>query len=125
MGGAVSGVAAGVLQAFRMVGGALGAAILGALINATYRDQLEQTASPGVARSAHESAVAGIDAANAAHSASLLDSVREAFVSGMNLTLWVSAALMAAAAVLAVVFRPGSRNAKVESAEASQSSAVS
>ena len=36
-----SGVSSGVLQALRMVGGVLGAAILGAIINTTYRDQLE------------------------------------------------------------------------------------
>jgi DHA2 family multidrug resistance protein-like MFS transporter len=120
-----SGVSSAVLQALRMVGGALGAAILGALINAAYRDQLDQAASPAFARSAHESAVAGVDAASAAHSPHLLDTVREAFVGGMNLTLWVSAALMAAAAVLAVVLRPGSRDAGAGSAEASKSLAVS
>jgi Na+/melibiose symporter-like transporter len=103
-----SGVSSGVLQALRMVGGALGAAILGALINATYRDQLEHAVSPAALRSASDSALAGIDAAAAAHSPSLLDAVRAAFVSGMNVTLWVSAALMAAGAVLAVGFRlPG------------------
>jgi MFS transporter, DHA2 family, multidrug resistance protein len=101
-----SGVSSAVLQAFRMVGGALGAAILGALINATYRDQLDQAVSPALTQSAHESAVAGVDAASAAHSPHLLDAVREAFVSGMNLTLWVSAALIAAGAVLALAFRP-------------------
>jgi MFS transporter, DHA2 family, multidrug resistance protein len=108
-----SGVASGVLQALRMVGGALGAAILGALINTTYRGQLEQAVPPGLARSAHESAVAGVDAANAAHSAPLLDGVREAFVSGMNLTLWVSAALMVVGGLLALVLRPGSRAKQV------------
>jgi MFS transporter, DHA2 family, multidrug resistance protein len=102
-----SGVASGVLQALRMVGGALGAAILGALINATYREQLEQAVSPALARPARESAVAGIDAANGAHSAPLLDAVRDAFVSGMNLTLWVSAALMVVGGLLALVLRPG------------------
>jgi DHA2 family multidrug resistance protein-like MFS transporter len=102
-----SGVASGVLQALRMVGGALGAAILGALINATYRGQLEQAVSPALARPARESAVAGIDAANGAHSAPLLDAVRDAFVSGMNLTLWVSAALMVVGGLLALVLRPG------------------
>jgi MFS transporter, DHA2 family, multidrug resistance protein len=101
-----SGVSSGVLQAFRMVGGALGAAILGALINATYSDQLEHAVSPAVARPAHESAVAGIDAASATHSTSLLDAVQAAFVGGMNLTLWVSAALIAASVVFAVAFRP-------------------
>jgi MFS transporter, DHA2 family, multidrug resistance protein len=101
-----SGVSSAVLQAFRMVGGALGAAILGALINATYRDQLDQAVSPTLARPARESAVAGIDPASAAHSPHLLGAVREAFVSGMNLTLLVSAALIAASAVLALAFRP-------------------
>jgi MFS transporter, DHA2 family, multidrug resistance protein len=101
-----SGVASGVLSALRMVGGALGAAILGALMNVTYRDELGQRVSPGLARSARESAVAGVDAANGAHSAPLLDAVRDAFVSGMNLTLLVSAALMAAGGLLALVLRP-------------------
>jgi MFS transporter, DHA2 family, multidrug resistance protein len=101
-----SGVASGVLQALRMVGGALGAAILGALINATYRDQLEHAVSPALARSARESAVTGVEAANAAHSTPLLDAVREAFVGGMSLTLWVSAALIAAGGLLALVLRP-------------------
>jgi len=109
-----SGVSSAVLQAFRMVGGALGAAILGALVNATYRDHLEHAVvSRQLARPAYDSAVAGVDAASAAHSASLLEAVRGAFVGGMNLTLWVSAALIAAAAVLAVAFRPRSAAAPV------------
>jgi len=103
--GESSGVSSGVLQASRMVGGALGAAILGALINATYRDQLEHAVSPTLARSAGNSAVTGIDAATAAHSPPLASAVRDAFVSGMDLTLWVSAALMAAGAVLAIAVR--------------------
>src|SRR5262249_7821722 len=115
-----SGVSSAVLQAFRMVGGALGAAIRGAVVNATYRDQLDRAVSPAFARSAHESAVAGVDAASAAHSPHLLDAVREAFVSGMNVTLSVSAALMAAGALLAIVLRPGSHDANVRSAESSQ-----
>src|SRR5262245_54096774 len=119
-----SGVSSAVLQALRMVGGALGAAILGAVINAGYRDQLDRATSPVFARSAHESAVAGVDAASAAHSPHLLDTVREAFVGGMNLTLWVSAALMAAAAVLAVVFRSEPRHATEGPTEASPSPAV-
>jgi MFS transporter, DHA2 family, multidrug resistance protein len=101
-----SGGFSGVLQALRMVGGALGAAILGAVINAAYRDELGQAVSPALAQPARESAVAGVDAASAAHSPALLDVVREAFVSGMNLTLWVSAGLIAVCATLAVVFRP-------------------
>ena len=119
-----SGVSSAVLQAFRTVGGALGAAILGALINGTYRDRLDQAVSPALARPARESAVAGVDAASAAHSPHLLDAVREAFVSGMNVTLWISAALMAAGAVLAVVIRPRGAEA-MPPAAASQSLARS
>jgi DHA2 family multidrug resistance protein-like MFS transporter len=120
-----SGVSSGVLQAFRMVGGALGAAILGALINATYRNELEQAVSPALAGSARESAVAGVDAAAAVRSPHLLDVVREAFVSGVSVTLWVSAALIAGAGLLAVVFRPGARDATVRSAEVSPALEVS
>ena len=112
-----SGVSSGVLQACRMVGGVLGAAILGAILNATYRGQLEQAVSPAAARSARDSAIAGVDAATAAHSQGLLDAVRESFVSGMNLTLWVSAALMVVGAVLAVVFRPRAETSLPEQTE--------
>jgi MFS transporter, DHA2 family, multidrug resistance protein len=101
-----SGVSSGVLQALRMAGGAFGAAILGAIINTTYRNQLEHATSPTLARAARDSAVTGIDAANSAHSQPLLDAVRHAFVSGMNQTLWVSAALMATGAILGLAFRP-------------------
>jgi len=109
-----SGVASGVLQGARMVAGAFGAAILGSIINSTYRDRLEQASvSPGLVRSARDSAVAGVDAATGAHSAVLLHAVREAFVSGLNLTLLVSAVLMAVGAVLALRFMPQSRHAEV------------
>ena len=107
--GESSGVSSGVLQALRMVGGALGAAILGAILNATYRDQLEHAVSPEVARPARESAVAGVDAATASHSPQLLDAVQSAFVSGLDRTLWISAALMAVGGALALAFRPRAR----------------
>jgi MFS transporter, DHA2 family, multidrug resistance protein len=115
--GETSGVSSGVLQALRMVGGALGAAILGAIVNASYRDQLDQTVSPALAKSARDSAVAGVDAASAAHSQALLDAVREAFMGGMALTLWVSAALVAAGAVLALVFGPRTRERRTAVAQ--------
>jgi EmrB/QacA subfamily drug resistance transporter len=109
-----SGVSSGVLQALRMAGGAFGAAILGAIINATYRDQLEHATSPTLARAARDNAVAGIDAANSAHSQPLLDAVRHAFVSGMSQTLWVSAALVAVGALLAIAIRPRATAAALE-----------
>lgn len=101
-----SSVSSGVLQALRMSGGAFGAAILGAIINATYRNQLEHATTPALARAARASAVTGVDAATTTHSLALLDAVRHAFVGGMSMTLWVSAGLMAAGAVLALAFQP-------------------
>src|SRR4029453_19398907 len=113
-----SGVSTGVLQAFRMVGGALGAAILGAIINATYRDQLEHTVSPALARPTRESAVAGVDTATATHSQQLLDAVQAAFMSSLDRALWISAALMAAGGVLALAFRSREARTAVESQDA-------
>jgi EmrB/QacA subfamily drug resistance transporter len=117
-----SGVSSGVLQALRMVSGALGAAILGAIVNATYRDELAHTVSPALTQSARDSAVAGADAATSANSPSLLEAVHHAFVSGMNLALWISAALMAAGAILAVVLhaRRGEAPALAEPGESLQ-----
>jgi MFS transporter, DHA2 family, multidrug resistance protein len=103
-----SGVSSGVLQALRMVGSVLGAAILGAIVNSTYRDQLEQAVPAPFASAARDSAVTGVEVANTSGSQPLLDAVRESFMSGMSLTLWVSAALMASGAVLALVLRPRS-----------------
>jgi MFS transporter, DHA2 family, multidrug resistance protein len=119
-----SGVGSGVLQALRMVGGALGAAILGALINAGYRDQLEQAVPPALARSARESAVAGVDAAHAAHSARLLEAVRDAFLGGMTVTLWVSAALMVAGGLLALAFGPRRRRVAATQRDSSTAESV-
>lgn len=123
--GESSGVSSVVLQALHMVGGALGAAILGAILNATYRDQLEHAVTPALARPARDSAVAGVDAATAYHSQPLLDAVQSAFVSGLDRTLWFSAALMAAGGVLALAFRPRAREAQaVVAAEAAPPAAA-
>jgi DHA2 family multidrug resistance protein-like MFS transporter len=120
-----SGVSSGVVQALRGVSGLLGAVILGAVINATYQDRLEHAVSPGLAQSARESAVAGIDVAANANAPHLLDAVRAAFVSGLDRTLWISAALMAAGGVLAFAYRPRAGEAANDSPAASQPPAAS
>jgi hypothetical protein len=67
-------------------------------------DQLSQLGS-SLPASARGSAVTGADAATTAHSPALLHAVRESFLSGMNTTLWICAALMALGSVLAVAIR--------------------
>src|SRR5262245_18721355 len=99
-----SGVSSGILQALRSAGGVCGAAILGAIMNTIYRDQLSHLGT-SLPASARGSAVAGADAAMTAHSPVLLHAVRESFLSGMNTTLWICAAFMALGSVLAVAIR--------------------
>jgi EmrB/QacA subfamily drug resistance transporter len=108
-----SGVGSGVIQAMRMVGGSFGAAILGSVLNSAYRNDLDLTGlSPAAAAAVRDSFVAGLAVAERAGSSALATSVRSAFVSGMDATLWVSCGLAVACIVLAVVLRPRRRSAR-------------
>jgi hypothetical protein len=59
-----------------------------------------------VAAAAKSSVVAGVAIAQKAGSAPLLESVRHAFVSGMDALLWACAGIALASAILAVIFLP-------------------
>jgi MFS transporter, DHA2 family, multidrug resistance protein len=103
-----AGVGSAVIQAVNKVGAPLAAALLGSVLNATYRSQLDLAGVPGqVAAAARDSVFAGVAVARQLGSVSLLDAVRAAFVEGMDGMLWVCAALAVAGMVLALVFRPG------------------
>ena len=102
-----AGVGSAVIQAVNKVGAPFAAAILGSVLNATYRGQLDLAGIPGqVAGVARDSVFAGVAAAQRLGSASLLHSVRAAFVDGMDVMLWVCAAISVAGLVLALVFLP-------------------
>jgi hypothetical protein len=98
-----SGVGSGALQALRMVGGSLGAAVLGSVLNSGYRGRLDISQVPVAAR---DSVAAGVAVAERAHSAPLLHLVQSAFVHGMNLLLVVSACIAAVGIPLALRFMP-------------------
>jgi MFS transporter, DHA2 family, multidrug resistance protein len=103
-----AGVGSAVIQAVNKVGAPFAAAILGSVLNATYRGQLQLAGVPAkVADAARDSVFAGVAAAQQLGSPSLLDSVRAAFVDGMDVMLWVCAAIAVAGIVLALVFLPG------------------
>ena len=96
------------IQAVNKVGAPLAAALLGSVLNATYRSQLDLAGVPGqVAAAARGSVFAGVALARQLGLVSLLDTVRAAFVEGMDGMLWVCAALAVAGMVLALVFLPG------------------
>ena len=96
------GVGNGLLQAVRQVGGAIGVAVLGTVLNGAYRDHLPATAG----EAARESASSGVVVAGRAGDAGLLDAVRTAFTHGMDVSLVTAAAVAAAGAVLAFVLLP-------------------
>jgi Na+/melibiose symporter-like transporter len=93
-----SGVGNAVLQALRQVGGAVGVAVLGTVLNSGYRHHLPAGAPP-VARE-------GISAGLTVSDPGLLDSVRDAFVHGMDLSLVVAGGAALAGALLALIALP-------------------
>lgn len=91
-----SGVGSGLLQALRQVGGTLGVAILGTVLNAGYRGGLPA----GIPDAAKESVAVGVRVPG------LLEAAQRAFVDGMGATLWVCAGFAVLGAVLTVAFLP-------------------
>jgi DHA2 family multidrug resistance protein-like MFS transporter len=103
-----AGVGSAVIQAVNKVGAPFAAAILGSVLNTVYRGRLDLAGVPGqVAGAMRDSVFAGVTAARQLGSVPLLDSVRAAFVAGMDGMLWACAAIAVAGMVLALVFLPG------------------
>jgi len=98
-----SGSGSALIQAMRQVGGTIGVAILGTVLNSAYRDRLDVTGlPPAVAHAARDSASGAV----AIGSPALVRSAREAFVHGMGITLWVCSGIALAGLVLALAFLP-------------------
>ena len=103
-----AGVGSAVIQAVNKVGAPFAAAILGSVLNTVYRGRLDLAGVPGqVAGAMRDSVFAGVTAARQLGSVPLLDSVRAAFVAGMDGMLWACAAIAVAGMVLALIFVPG------------------
>jgi EmrB/QacA subfamily drug resistance transporter len=102
-----SGVGSGLIQAMRQVGGAIGVTVLGSVLNGAYRDGVDVTGLSGTpADAVRDSATAGVAVAGGLGDAALLESVRAAFTSGMDLSLVVAGGVAVAGAVLALLFLP-------------------
>lgn len=102
-----SGSGSGLIQALRQVGGTIGVAILGTVLNSAYRDRLDVTGlPPAVADAARDSASGAVAIAAQTNSPTVAASAREAFVHGMNATLWTCCAVAALGLVLTVAFLP-------------------
>jgi MFS transporter, DHA2 family, multidrug resistance protein len=102
-----AGTGSALLQAFRQVGGTVGVAVLGTVLNSVYRHNVDTTGLPAQAADAVEKGLGGgLAVATKVGSADLLGDVRDAFMISLNTTMWVSAGIAAAGAVLAAVLMP-------------------
>jgi DHA2 family multidrug resistance protein-like MFS transporter len=102
-----SGVGSAVLQAVNKVGGPFGTAILGSVLSSVYLARLDVSGLPASAATAvRQSIFGGVAVAHQVGSASLLESVRTAFVDGMDAALVVSGGIALAGAVLTLLYLP-------------------
>ena len=103
-----SGAGSALIQVLRQVGGTIGVAVLGTVLNGVYRDAVDVDGLPApVADAVRGSASAAVAVADKLRLPALAGSARAAFTDGMAATLWVCAGLGVAAAVLALLFLPG------------------
>ncbi len=102
-----SGSGSALISAMRQVGATIGVAVLGTVLNSVYRAHVNVTGLPAVVGTAAKSSVvAGVAVAHALRSPALLDSVRSAFVHGMDTMLWACAGIALVSAILALIFLP-------------------
>jgi DHA2 family multidrug resistance protein-like MFS transporter len=100
-----SGSGSALISALRQVGATIGVAVLGTLISNGYGSRVDVGGLPAAAAGLARSGVAGgVQAARELGSAPLLDSVRGAFVHGMDIMLWACGGIALLSALLALVF---------------------
>jgi hypothetical protein len=110
------GVASAINDVSRELGGALGIAILGSVLNSAYRSSVaDQTSAlpPALADQARGSLAAAQAIGNRLGSESLVAKANDAFVHGFSLALLAGAAVLIAGAIFVAIRAPG----RIESEE--------
>jgi MFS transporter, DHA2 family, multidrug resistance protein len=103
-----SGSGSALITAMRQVGGTIGVAVLGTVLATVYRSHLDLAGFPAAATDVIRKSVAGgVATARAAGSHQLLDTVRLAYVHGLDVMLWVCSGIAIVSALLALAFLPG------------------
>lgn len=103
-----AGATSGLLETSSELGGALGIAILGSVLNVVYRAKFPPDLATGEAARSLGGAAAGATHLSASAAAELLTVARGAFVVGQNAASWVAAAILIGTAVVAwVALRSG------------------
>jgi hypothetical protein len=116
---AKAGVGSAMNDTTRQVGGALGVAVLGSILAASYAAAIQvalQGAPPQVAQTAGDSigAATSIAAQLGPHGQGLLEAARAAFIQGMGDALLVGAGVAALAALLVLLFLPARAQGRTE-----------
>src|SRR5229473_1452708 len=115
-----SGSGSALISAMRQVGATIGVAVLGTVLGSVYSSHLVVTGLPAAAATAAKSSVvAGVGVAHELGSAPLLDSVRHAFVQGMDTMLWACGGIALVSAILALIFLPRRTDGALEVTQAS------
>jgi MFS transporter, DHA2 family, multidrug resistance protein len=113
-----SGAGSALITMMRQVGATIGVAVLGTILSNVYQARLASAALPApVAGAVKSSVAAGVVVAHKLGSASLLESVRTAFVHGMDIMLWTCGGIALASALLALAFLPRRTRAAAGPAE--------
>jgi MFS transporter, DHA2 family, multidrug resistance protein len=102
-----SGSGSALMTAMRQVGATIGVAVLGTVLSTVYRGKLVTIGLPAAVGAAAKSSVGtGVAVALRIRSPQLLAAVHTAYAGGVDVMLWVCAAIAIAAAILAAVFLP-------------------
>lgn len=112
-----SGVGSALMLALRQVGGVIGVAVLGTMLNSAYRGHLILSGIPApLAATAEKSVTAAAAVAQQIGSTALLASAHSSFVYGMDVMLGVCGIIALVGIVLTLVFLPRQSDAPDESA---------
>jgi EmrB/QacA subfamily drug resistance transporter len=102
-----SGVGSALIMALRQVGGTFGVAILGSVLSSAYHSGLDAAVVPAaLATTVRDSVSEGVAVAHQIASAALFETVRSAFVHGMDIMLAVCGGIAVAGMVLTLAFLP-------------------
>ena len=101
------GVGTSIVQLLQKAAGPFGTAVMGSVLNGTYRAHLDLAQLvPSVTYAVRASLFAGVAVARRLGSHALMVSIRTAFVHGMDTSLWVSAGMTLVGGVLALTLLP-------------------
>jgi len=115
-----SGAGSALISAMRQVGATIGVAVLGTVLLSAYRSRLGLNGVPAaVSQAVRGSVAAGVEVARKLDSVPLLDSVRTAYVHGMDVMLWACGGIALTSALLALAFLPRKAAVPVDPAQAS------